>query len=835
MSAHRLVAFIAVLAAAIGFVLWTWPWTPTPAPTVPLPTAGDANGADPTQTATPTRQAVPTSAERAPDVVATVVVRGRCVAAEDGTPVAATVRVGNDDGAAVDQPGALATHALANATTDAGGNFVCAVPIAEPADLRVHATADGRAAASTRNLATSPGTTWDLGDIHLVRTARVRGEVVDTNGAPVPDVEVGLIMLGHEPPALQFLESHTAVTDTRGTFAFPSPIAVGEWYVRVERTGALRNPRKLQVEGAVDQNVRIEVERPDPALALRGRVVDPAGAPLAGVELSAYGEGARGSGVSGPDGTFVVPKGPPHFDRGQNGIDLQANAPGFELVSPGKGEIATWGRSDVVVVLRPLGDFVVRAVDARGALVWPFTVLVGKWSTSGATWHAQATSQQRPGTDHVVLPRLASGAYSLVLVPRDPLLATTAPVPFTVGEAAARELVVRVTERIAVPVEVVDESGAAIPGCTVELVSSLTATPADAKAAAPNLAAARVASAPGPRQIALASAVTDARGHATLAAGAGPWLLRARCATHRPVALPITATHTGIPQRVVLARAAAVHGRLVPVEVLSALGAQQTKAERRLAVVAVAGQEQVARAEVAADGTFVLGPLPPSAVVLQLSTWLAANPVANLTMPHTLGEVDGANTGRIDREYDVAPFAPATATGLVLWDGQPLRHGQFFLRRLRPEPARHVRVPTDGDGRFRTLVVPGEIGPQLAIPSDPGPGHVVVPLPERHAVGAGQSIELRIEARSRRLRLRLLQPDGSVLANARAQPVADGYQRPGTLATDAQGRTELAPAPYGPFRLTTKGSDGRELVADVDIATDAAADVVDVRFTPAAR
>ncbi|MBL8752920.1 MAG: carboxypeptidase regulatory-like domain-containing protein [Planctomycetes bacterium] len=823
-----------VVALAAASLWWFWPRDEAPRPADATPgstrpaTTGEA-------TTAPAAERTATGPTTDQPTTATIVVRGRCLAAEDGQPVVATVHVGLDDDAAVDEPLTLLQPPAVRATADANGHFTCTLPLDAPTDLRVHASAAGRAPAGARNRATTPGTVWDLGDVRLVRSARVRGEVVDTSGAPVPEVEVGLLMLGQEPPALQFRESHTTVTDARGAFAFANPVAAGEWYVRVERTGALRTPRKLQVEGGVDQDVRIEVERPDPRLALRGKVVDRTGAPLADVEISAYGEGVRGRGMSTADGTFVVHKGPPHFDRGQGGVEVMASADGFEQASPRLGQVDTWGRSDVVVVMRPLVDFTVRAVDDRGAPVWPFTVVVGEWSTSGATWMPRRRMRLRHGTDHLVLQGLGSGSYSLLLVPGDATLPTTAPEAFVVAEDAARERIVRVPDRVAVVVDVVDTGGGPIAGCTVELVASLTGNPPEPTAAAPDLEAARSAPVPGVRQVAVATATTDATGRATLAAAAGPWLLRARCTTHHPTAQPISATPAGQPHRLVLAGAATVHGRLLPLAALPALGLGQAKPERRLAVVALAGKEQVARTEVAADGTFVLGPLPPAAVALQLLTWLAANEVSNNTLPHALGEVDGANVGRIDRDYDVGPFVPATAAGLVLWDGQPLRHGQFFLRRLQPGPVRAVRVPTDGDGRFRTLVPPGELGPQLAIPSDPGPGHVVLPLAARHTVGPGQTIDLRIEAQTRRLRLRLLLPDGSVLANARTQPFAEGYQRPGTLTTDAAGRVDFVPAPFGPFRLTAKDATGRELAADCDVPAAAEATVVDIRLQPATR
>lgn len=830
---RSLACAVAVLVAVLaGWLLVLREAQPPPqqpgrSPAQTSPAAAASRGA----TELERRPAAPTGTD---PVAGRVLVRGRCLAAEDDRAVIATVRVGRDDGGMIAEAGTLANEPLAVTATDANGEFTCAVAIDGDMDLRVHAEASGRAPAGARDRS-SPGGFWDLGDIRLVRTTAVRGVVVDTGGAPVADAEVGILMIGHDPPTLQFRESHSAVTDARGEFVFADPVATGEWYVRVERTGPLRSPRKLQTEAGLPVDVRIEVERPDPALALHGQVVDVSGTPLAGVALSVYGAGARGSAESDADGRFVVHKGPPHPDQGEPGLDVQASRVGFEQTSPRKNEITAWGRRDVRVVMRPLGDLVVRAVDANGAAVWPFTLTVGRVSANGTAWSAHRPWQQQVGGDHVVLPHLPTGSYSLVLEPEDRALAAAGPLQFSVDEHSGRELLVRVAGRTEVSVLVVDGSGAPIPGCTVELLASLTANPADGTGPTPDLTAVRSGRSRGARQLAMVVATTDVGGTATLSTAPGPWLLRARCTSHQPLTRAIVASSNAGVHRMVLDAAAVLHGNLQPRELLPALGLGQAKPERRLAVVALAGRERVAHAEVAADGSFVLGPLPPDRVSLQLTTWLAANAVSNTTLPHVLGDLDGTVTGRIGRTFDVGSLAPATVRGIVLWDGQPMRHAQFFLRRLQPEPVHSVRVPTDGDGRFETLVPAGMIGPMLAIPSDPGPGHVSLPLDERHAVAAGGSLELRIAAAPRSLRLRLLRPDGEPLAKVFVQVVGSGHQRPGRLETDAGGRIDVPLAPYGEFLVTTKTSDG--VAWSGRVGADATASVVgiDVRLAPEAK
>lgn len=140
-------------------------------------------------------------------------------------------------------------------------------------------------------------------------------------------------------------------------------------------------------------------------------------------------------------------------------------------------------------------------------------------------------------------------------------------------------------------------------------------------------------------------------------------------------------------------------------------------------------------------------------------------------------------------------------------------------------------MPTDTEGRFRTLMMPGEVGVELAIPSDPGPGHIVLPLDERWPVAPGQQVERRIEAAPRRLQLRLRQAEGGPFANTRVQLVAAGYQYPGAFTTDADGDVEVAIAPFGAFTVTGKDASGREVAGRCETAA-AVTGAVEIQVAP---
>ncbi|HEX6810801.1 MAG TPA: carboxypeptidase-like regulatory domain-containing protein [Planctomycetota bacterium] len=808
-----------LLAAAAWFCWWREPPAVASAPSLPLPLAGavPATGAE----AAPVRAAVPGPAAEQAIADEKLLVRGRCLAAESGQPLQVALQVGEDDGAAGEL--ASADRAIATGTSGSDGRFELGVAFAGQKDLRLVATAADRAAMNCRRDGAQAGDVWDVGDVRLPLTARVSGEVIDATGEAVSGAQVMLVMIGLAPMTMTFRDQHTASSDARGRFVMTAPMAAGEWWLQVDGTGALRNPRKTHVPPGGEHFVRIEVERPDPAQAITGRVVDDKGLPLPDVSLSAHGEGARGRGRSGADGAFLLHRGPPHFDRGKSGVELTADAPLFEHVRPAEGQQAAWGQRDVVVVMQPLAAMTVRAIDERGARVVAFEVLHGRLSGTGPAWIDYAASKLQYAGSGARLSELRSGPHVLLLLPQDPALAVAGPVRFLAGDKEPGELVVRVPDRVPLSVEVVDTAGAPVRQCELDLLASLSEAPADTALPAPRLAGARSAQLRGSRQVSLASGTTDERGLAQFGAPPGRYTLHARCVTHLKHTSEVVVAASEPRLGIVLDAATVLRGRLVPADLLPVLGLAETRPDRRLAVLArVAGagtpparaRTDVARAEVATDGTFTLGPLPRGVCALRLQGWLVCSEVHTGSMQYSLGELDAAGPQAVEREFDVAAFAPATVTGIVLLDGRPMQDAQFFLRRYDPEPRIHVRIATGTDGRFQTRMPPGVLGAQLAIPSQPGPGHVILPLPDRWTLRAGGTAELRVEGETRALRLVLRTGDDKPLGSRRVRVESkDGYNRPGVVTTDAEGVVEVTPAPYGEFTVHVMNDPGPELVS----------------------
>jgi hypothetical protein len=478
-----------------------------------------------------------------------------------------------------------------------------------------------------------------------------------------------------------------------------------------------------------------------------------------------------------------------------------------------------WGQREVVVVMQPLSAVTVRAVDARGERVTEFELLFGQLTGANKSWLDYSAAKVKRVDGGVLLEDLRRGEHVLLLVPRDDALAVAGPERFVVGDSPPGEWTVRVQGRVALRVEAVDAAGAPVPGCDVDLLAGFGDAPADAALPWKRLRGVRSSALRGSRQVSIASGATDARGVASFSAPPGRFLLQASSRTHQPFAREVVVSASEPHVRIVLEAATVLRGRLVPHEALPGLGLAQSRPERRLAVVAritAAGAprtrgREITRAEVGPDGTFTLGPLPPGVATLRLEGWIVCNEVHTGAVSHALGEIDAVGGRVIEREFEVAAFLPAEATGIVLLDGVPVADGQFFLRRLKPEPLVSVRVATGKDGRFRTLVAPGVIAPQLAIPSQPGPGHVILPLPDRWTFSAGEARELRIEGRTRRLRLLVRGNDGEPLRKRRVRIEAGDFQRPGSLATDAEGVVEIDVAPPAGFTVHVSNDPGPEL------------------------
>jgi hypothetical protein len=189
-----------------------------------------------------------------------------------------------------------------------------------------------------------------------------------------------------------------------------------------------------------------------------------------------------------------------------------------------------------------------------------------------------------------------------------------------------------------------------------------------------------------------------------------------------------------------------------------------------------------------AFGEFVVTGLPPGRV-------------------EVLARAPGFRVGRSAR-LSVAAGAAREGIEIVLRPGATI-HARVLDERGRAADAQiEARVEGDPVPRYVTTDARGEIvlddvggAVLLAVAS---PGHPLLEEIVEVTSGHDVSREIRLEAPTRRLRARVLDPRGDPVSDAlvRVETLRPGTGQPRTLVSDANGEIELAPAPHGALLLT---------------------------------
>jgi len=790
----------AVVLVGIGLVVG-WSWSEIGAPRR-VPEAGSAPGVG-------SRADVPSHDEREPatagptsaggTAAASCLVVGRCVQAPGVVLDEVSVAMVAD--------GERGRVPLAATHSGADGRFALSgAPAGQP--LRVELTAPGRASVVVEQHEVAPGSRWDLGDVWLPELGRLRGEVVETSGAPVPRAIVRLLHTASTSTNWSWSGSREAVCDDAGRFEFAEPLAVGEWYPMLVGTGGLIAPRRVPVEpGDEGRFLRIEVMPVDPARSIVGRVVDGDGVPLAGADVTAHGDGHRGEGRSGPDGTFVLPCAGPSFDRGESGVVLDVRSDTHELASPGGKARVQWGRHDVVLVVQPFGSTRVRLAMPNDQ-----PPPAGRWRVhrvlpEGALLDlVRGAARAEPGP-LLRLQSLRRGEHVVWFVPEEPTLPIAGPLRFVANgplTTAEHELPWPAVGVIDVVVE--DGTGRPFASSTIELVQPVGRPAEPAKVALPL----RPPGQPVGRalQVQVATAVTDARGTVRVELAVGDYLLRVSGGRHRPAHRLVRATPAGERIVVVAEAASVVHGTLTPQGLVQAAWASVDAGGSPPSVLAFDEHGvELGRAPLARDGTFELASLPPGPVALRAWLWAPCGGSEPQRVDYGLGTVVVPPASDVRSSFDLGEQQNGTVTGTVWLDGQPVPSAHLFAWRMVPEPTWMARLSGDAAGRFAAALPAGEYTFALAVPHQPGPGHVIVPWTERHQLAAGGSLDVRLEQTTRRKVVRVLR-DRQPVVGARLRFEALGYQQPTSLRTDPDGRCAVQMPPPAPFGWTLTTDDG---------------------------
>jgi hypothetical protein len=544
--------------------------------TAAAPAAVDENARD-ARTPLPTTA---TDANAAAAAAAFATIRGRCVADEDGRPLAGC----KVKGRWVDP----------ESVTGADGRFEVRIALTMFEDVRI--SADGRVPRRTMwNNPLPKDAVEDLGDVRMVRGFVVRGRVVDETGIGIVKCYVSVGGIERSARAGMHEEgSASAVTADDGSFSFDNPVPAGDWEAAVYGR-AYREPFRFHVDASTGcPPLWIVATR---LKHIRARVVDENGKPVAKVYFSNNGKDDQ---FSNDEGVLEFWSASP--DEGSARILLEdTNWPDPEYVPP----TVAWGTEDAQVLLhRAGGPLPIAVVDDSGAAVEEFAVVIAPESL--ARRYPAPLENGRHAGGLLTIPHAYRGPNLLRVVSPAPELLPSAVTRVEVT-GSEREALRVVLERMRVcPVQVVTEAGRPIAGSKLEIIRPGTG-PGSAHAGGvdPRRAAGllRTESA----EI-LATATTGADGATSLLAPRDrhDLVLRVKGA-HLPVFLDAPLLAPGAPLRVVVTAGGILRGRVL-LHGQAADRFQVRLGEGDLFLVRLGEGDALSAAGVAFDGAFVFGP-----------------------------------------------------------------------------------------------------------------------------------------------------------------------------------------------------------------------------------
>lgn len=490
------------------------------------------------------------------------VVHGRCVDAETGAPRPGEILMlasSPRSAMRLARSGASSTTVQWRATSGDTGEFAFAI---EPdAAFRYELTVPHRQIAGKQpeipELA--PGSTLDVGEICIRALHAAEVHVRDEAGVPVPGQQVVALHppARHATPWRHPVDSSTAVTGPDGVARFAGWLPAGKHRLLLPE-GRVPYDAEFTLEVVPGRVNRTEIVVPAAQPVLAGAIVDAAGRPQAGRQLSlcvraGASEHLReiGRAISTADGRFAL------FaqDAPGDGLHVRADVP---LALPeAASQTFVRGQQDLRLVVAPLGGVELDVVAAAGGAP------VERFAVGFTSDRQDATRVGPPVGGHHPRGRLrfdgfAAGSYSLIVVPGDPALTRSAPIPLEIRGGVVVPLRVELPPARELVVEVV-YAGEPVAAASVELLEAPPDSPVhpqqDYAGYEPPLGK------PSSAILSLARALTDGAGVARLPCPLdGSLQVRVRAGGFPVVVAPVT----GMQMRIELARGGQLRVRVVP-------------------------------------------------------------------------------------------------------------------------------------------------------------------------------------------------------------------------------------------------------------------------------
>jgi hypothetical protein len=584
------------------------------------------------------------ASESASTTTPSATIRGRCVADEDGRPLAGCV-------VQADPP-------WQTIRTGADGAFEFAVDREKNVTLWLRHKE--RAARVARFAAALPARI-ELGDVRLARGFTARGRVVDDAGRGLSPVQLLAFGIGDSLRGSgDGLDVTGATTEPDGSFELDQPLRAATWELLVSGTGFRRDPFVFAVDPVRGcEPLAIKASRTQ---CIAARVVDEHGAPVEGAAFATEDGGA--SGTSDANGSLLL--WPTSACAPTTRVLLRDAGPCESDFAP---PTVAWG-SSVQLALRRGTVLRLEVVDDARAPVESFAVLLAAAGSRRARDALPRSPGDHPGGRLAILDA-QRGRNTLRVLPTAPDLLASEPQAIDVGgdgDAPRRVVLERLRPcRVEVVAGSAPAAGSAVDlvriGCDRSAAETEAVDPRGGLVWYPEHRTAEI----------IGRGITDARGAASVLAPASTagCLLRATGA-HLPLFVDAPALSPSAALRVAATAGGGLRGRAdLHGELAEPFGATLLDAGGR-AVRPECGPWQA----LGADGAFGWTQLPAGRYRLQLvrCVWWSADgagwpqPVPLAATRSSVDVAAGAAT-EVVLDVDVAAAAPARVRGRVRIDG----------------------------------------------------------------------------------------------------------------------------------------------------------------------
>jgi len=771
----------AVAAVFVGVYLWH----SVESPDVALTAAASNSAATTAETSGPgtalsdvvaQREAAPQPAMTLPasgTAAGEATIAGRCID-EAGKPLAGVLVQGK-----IYRNGSGGDRFAHTVESGGDGTFAISFPISPDENLSLSLNSPDRCEATGTFRDIIAGERRDLGDLVMSLAYRVRGRVVDSNGAPQHGVEAIMNLQG---PVMERRivnsrrPSGEARTDALGEFFIKEAFPSGSYWIEFKNRELIeRNTARFELGGESRERTLEFVVAPAP-LACRGIVVRSDGSPIPNASVSLGDNSVQ----TDTEGKFTVLPNPAHYPAQRL---LSVRADGYRR----RNDYAwrTDDPSEQRIELRPAPAMVLRVLDgASGTPIERYTARV----VASNDWNPGQgeSAAEHPGgvSRHLVDP----GHWSVIVKPGEGAYGSTAFLPFDMPPDQDIELTVHVwpqqTRRL-----VVTDGERRIAGIDVELLD-----PGDIKVRRDTetwtLDNCPISGPPLARIV--QRGTTDDNGALLLRGPKGDLALRlSGGGLSLQIVQPIRLDEatdlvvTGQP-------GARLRGRLQPVAVArhiysaSKVGSNEEPVPVGIHLISARNDnESLHRFQeppfaIDEDGAFDIRGVPAGQWHV-LVRWGRRS--------YAVTSVDVPAGGDVQRDIDVTSIAPALVTLRLLVDGTPAKNayinamGWHANNSFGSQMTSQTIGRTDEHGSMQVETLTGQLVLHVSALNANGPGvNVVTMLPVPRTGPQEHVIDLRIGS----LDLTILQPDGKPAAGIQLRMAAS--RGSWSITTDASGR-----------------------------------------------